>query len=115
MPNSKKITQFIDEQAFNQFVKLREERKTSQGVYLDLVKTVAKLNSELSRTDSLDGLADASKKATKAVEDINKANEKVEESSRKAAKAQEEVTRSAIDSAKAMDSGALRSVQGNLD
>lgn len=115
MPNSKKITQFIDEQAFNQFTKLRTELRDSQGVYLELVKVVAKLNGEIARTDSLEGLAEASKRAARAVDDMSKANEKVEATSRRVAQAQEEVAKAAFDSAKAMDPSTLRATVGGLD
>lgn len=115
MANERKITEIIDQKAFDQFIQLRSELKDSQKEFLDLVKSVKSLNDELGRSGNMEEMAVNIEHAQKASENMAKAQDKVEQSSRRAAKAQEEVVKATIDTVEAMNPSHLRAVQGGLD
>lgn len=56
MPNQKKITEIIDQKAFDQFVLLRKELTDAQADFLKLVGAVKQLNDEIGKAGSVDVL-----------------------------------------------------------
>lgn len=117
MANNELINEFIDEKAFSQFDKLKNELRLSQNEFTDLIRTIKELNIELSKSSSLDSLSSSIKKANDASEKMASSQKEQAEIYVRVAQAQEKVveaTRTRI-SVSAMDEAALRKVSGSLD
>ena len=117
MASNERIDEFIDEKAYAQFDRLRNELRSSQNDFGDLVKTIKDLNIELSKSSSIDSLSNSIKKANDASEKMAASQKEQTEIYARVAQAQErvvEATKTRI-SVSAMDEAALRKVSGSLD
>lgn len=79
MANERKITDIIDQQAFDQLEKLKRELSNSQDDFLKLVNSAKELNQEISNSSSF--------------KDLNKALEESSEKSNQVAKGTDELTK----------------------
>lgn len=117
MASNERIDEFIDEKAYAQFDRLRNELRISQNEFGDLIKTIKDLNIELSKSSGVEGLSNAIKKANEVSEKMASSQKEQAEIYSKVAQAQErvvEATKAKI-SVAAMDEAVLRKVSGSLD
>lgn len=113
MPNQKKITEIIDQKAFDQFVLLRKELTDSQADFLKLVGVVKQLNDEIGKAGSVDILSSKMEEYNSAAKEVNKTSDILTDKFRKAREAQDAVIKSTEDNIKAAQDQAKSLIDNN--
>ncbi len=103
MPNERKITEFIDEKAFAQFVKLKAELTDSQAKFADLVRMASKFNDEIGRSSSIDDMEKKMRDFDSTAKSVASTSDELTNRYRKIREAQSELIKETAENIKAQN------------